>query len=295
MAKKLHFMWTTERGKTRSLSITIRTIKSLSLLTTLLLAGCLGGWWFSAEHVALRTRTMALKDELAGLREQNRTILAAATRQEQEQKALLDTALAELQQRSEVIESILSAVGVEVEIRESRRNAGGPYASQPADSYEHLTFKVDHYLETIQSMPLGSPVAGSVTSLFGRRLDPINGRTAYHSGVDIRNTVGTAIKATAGGVVVNKGYTSGHGNFLVVDHGSQFETRYLHLQKSLVKTGDTVRRGQIIALMGNTGRSTGPHLHYEINYRQRALDPLKFMRIASYIKGGGAESGKAVH
>ena len=295
MAKKLHFMLTSERGKTFSLSITTRTIKSISLVMALVLTGCVAGWGLSVENVALRARTMALKHELTGIKEKNRGILAKAARQELEQKALLDTALAELKQRSEVIESILSAVGVDVEISESRSNAGGPYTRQPEDSFENLTFKVDHYLETIQSVPLGSPVAGVVSSLFGKRQDPINGQAAFHSGVDIRNERGTRVKATADGVVVQRGYTRGHGNFVVVDHGNHFATRYLHLQKSLVKVGEVVKRGQAIALLGNTGRSTGPHLHYEINYQERALNPLKFMHIASVMNERGVSREKAAH
>lgn len=295
MGKKLHFMVTSERGKTRSFAITQRTLKTIICLAVAVASFSAVGWGLSVENVALRARTMAIKNELVAVKEQNRNILAKASHQEREQRALLDTALAELKQRSQVIESILSTVGVDVKIKESRTNTGGPYTRLADDSYENLTFKVDHYLEIIQSVPLGTPVPGTVSSLFGRRLDPINGRAAFHEGVDIRNERGAPIKAPADGVVIKRGYTSGHGNFLVLDHNNHFETRYLHLQKSLVKVGETVKRGEEVALLGNTGRSTGPHLHYEIKYRDRSLNPLKFMSIASYMKRDNQSTEKPAH
>ena len=153
----------------------------------------------------------------------------------------------------------------------------------PSDSFENLTFKVDHYLDTIQSVPLGPPVPGTITSKFGKRIDPINKRMAFHSGIDIRNRRGTKIAAPADGKVVSRGYTRGYGNFLEIDHGGGFHTRYLHMKKSLVKRGEQVKRGQDIGLVGNTGRSTGPHLHYEIKYKDKAIDPIKFVRVAKYL------------
>lgn len=284
MTKKLHFIVTSERGETRTFTLTSRAIKSVLGGAALVVLASAIGWGLSLENVALRARTMAAKSELATVQQQNQAILAKATRQEREQKALLDTALSELRQRTQTIESILSTVGVGVEVKESRANAGGPYRRLADDSIENLTFKVDHYLKTVQSLPLGSPVGGTVSSLFGRRIDPMNGMAAFHEGVDIRNERGTKVKAPASGVVIQSAFDHGHGNFLLLDHGNHFRTRYLHLQKSLVRVGETVKRGEAIALVGNTGRSTGPHLHYEVSYRDRPLDPLKFMRIASYMK-----------
>ncbi|HSR35921.1 MAG TPA: peptidoglycan DD-metalloendopeptidase family protein [Desulfurivibrionaceae bacterium] len=284
MAKKLHFMVTSERGETKTFTLTTRTIKGILAGIGLVVVGSTIGWGLSAENVSLRARTLAARSELASVQQQNQEILAKAARQEREQKALLDTALNELRQRTQTIESILSTVGVGVEIKESRANAGGPYRRLPDDSIENLTFKVDHYLKTVQSLPLGSPVGGAVSSVFGRRIDPVNGLAAFHEGVDIRNERGTKVKAPAAGRVIQCGFDGGHGNFILLDHGNHFRTRYFHLQKSLVRPGDSVKRGEAIGLVGNTGRSTGPHLHYEVSYRDRPLDPLKFMRIASYMK-----------
>lgn len=295
MARKLHFIVTSERGETRTFTLTTRTIKSILSGVALVVLGSAVGWGLSVENVALRAGALAARGELAAVQRQNQAILANAARQEREQKALLDTALSELRQRSQTIESILSTVGVSVNVKESRANAGGPYRSLDDGSIENLTFKVDHYLKTVQSLPLGAPVGGTVSSLFGRRIDPMNGLAAFHEGVDIRDARGTRVKAPAAGTVIQSTFDGGYGNFIVLDHGNHFRTRYLHLQKSLVRPGDSVKRGEVIGLVGNTGRSTGAHLHYEVSYRDRPLDPLKFMRIASYMKEreqGGAGSAR---
>jgi murein DD-endopeptidase MepM/ murein hydrolase activator NlpD len=130
-------------------------------------------------------------------------------------------------------------------------------------------------------VPLGAPVRGTITSRFGGRLDPINGQPAFHSGVDIRNNSGAKITAPGDGVVVANGYDKGHGNFIAINHGNRFQTRYFHLLRDFVKSGDTVTRGQVIGLVGNTGRSTGSHLHYEIRYRDKLIDPVKFIQVNS--------------
>ena len=124
---------------------------------------------------------------------------------------------------------------------------------------------------------------GAITSRFGTRTDPFNQRKAFHEGIDIRNHMGTKIMATADGKVVGSGYSAGFGNYVILDHGNNFRTKFLHLKKRAVRWGEKVSRGQLIGYLGSTGRSTGPHLHYEINYRKKAVDPLKFMRIAKYI------------
>lgn len=295
MAEKLHFIVTSERGETRTFTLTRRTIKQVLVGVVVAVVGSVIGWGLSAENLTLRARSATAQSEVTALQQQNQAILAKAAQQEREQKALLDTALGELRQRTQAIESILSTVGVGVEIKESRANAGGPYRRLPNDSIENLTFKVDHYLKTVQSLPLGSPVmGGTVSSLFGRRIDPMNGLAAFHEGVDIREALGTKVRAPADGVVVQNSFDGGHGNFILLDHGNHFRTRYLHLQKSLVRPGETVKRGEVIGLVGNTGRSTGPHLHYEVSYRDHLLDPLKFMRIASYLKERDRRPGNSV-
>lgn len=284
MDNKLHFIITSERGKTRSFSASKTKVKTFCIVSLVMFVVSVVGINSSYENVSLRVKVAGLQGDLERNRTLTENIQARAAKQEEEHKIYLQHALKELDQRSQVIESILDTVGVDIQIKEeSDNNVGGPYTSLPSDSFENLTFKVDHYLDAIQSVPLGPPVQGTVTSKFGRRVDPINRRTAFHSGIDIRNKRGTEIVAPADGKVVARGYTRGYGNFLEIDHGNTFITRYLHMKKSLVKRGEEVKRGQVIGLVGNTGRSTGPHLHYEIKYKDKSIDPIKFIQIARYL------------
>lgn len=280
MDNNLHLLITSEKGETKAFVISKKLVRNICLATLLLVAGGLAGWMFSMENAALRVNLLALQGKLSSTLALNEEIRARATQQEREQQTLLQNALTELKQRSQLIESIINSIGIKLEVKESSQNAGGPFAALSDDSYENLTVKVDHYLKTISSVPLGPPAAGTVTSTFGGRIDPLNGERAFHSGVDIKNKPGTEIVATADGTVVGCGYNDGFGNYLVIDHGHGFVTRYLHMQKSLVKKDDAVRRGERIGLMGNSGRSTGPHLHYEINYREKAINPMKFLQAA---------------
>lgn len=120
------------------------------------------------------------------------------------------------------------------------------------------------------------PISGGrVSSYFGRRNAPTRGASTYHKGVDWATPVGTAVVASSGGTVTRAGWGSGYGYVVYINHGDGRETRYGHLSKVLVSVGQTVKQGQKIALSGNTGRSTGPHLHFEILINGRAVDPLK--------------------
>ena len=285
---RMHFVVTSEQGSTKCFAIKkIRFKITLSMTLVFLvlfsLAGVTGINSLYENH-ALKSRVDVLAKKFAATSKLNQTIQEQAASKEREQKLRLQTALGELRERSHAIEAILNVVGIDVAVKESRENTGGPYNRLGEDSLEDLTFKVDHYLETIKSVPLGPPVPGVITSRFGRRVDPINEKAAFHSGVDIKNRLGTPIKAPAAGKVVGCGHTRGYGNFVEIDHGNGFMTKYLHMKKVLVGSGEKVKRGQVIGLLGNTGRSTGPHLHYEIHYRDKAINPIKFVRIAKYLK-----------
>ena len=132
----------------------------------------------------------------------------------------------------------------------------------------------------IQGMmvPTRAPVEDSVVgSPFGWRVDPINGQSALHTGLDFQAGQGTPILAAAGGVVVTQEYHPAYGNMIEIDHGNDLITRYAHASKTLVKKGDLIRRGQLIAEVGTTGRSTGPHLHFEVLVNGIPQDPQKFL------------------
>lgn len=127
-------------------------------------------------------------------------------------------------------------------------------------------------------IPTHAPVtSGVVGSRFGWRVDPITGQSALHTGLDFPASVGTDILAAAGGVVVTQQFHPEYGNMIEIDHGNQLVTRYAHTSRTLVKQGDIVRRGQKIAEIGTTGRSTGPHLHFEVLVQGVFQDPQKFL------------------
>lgn len=127
------------------------------------------------------------------------------------------------------------------------------------------------------------PVAnGYLSSTFGYRTDPFNGKQSFHSGIDFTAPIGTAIIAVAPGVVTSASLTHDYGNLIEVNHGEQFETRYAHNKVNLVNVGDVVKKGQIIALVGTTGRSTAPHVHFEVYKNGRVVDPATYLQTASH-------------
>ncbi len=129
----------------------------------------------------------------------------------------------------------------------------------------------------LASAPSIWPVRGWVTSDFSVRLDPYTGERVMHEGIDVAGAVGTPVRAPADGTVVFSGQEGGYGHVLVLDHGYGLKTRYGHLSRTDVKVGEKVKRGQFIAAMGNSGRSTGPHLHYEVRVNGVADNPRKFI------------------
>ena len=126
-------------------------------------------------------------------------------------------------------------------------------------------------------IPSVYPTFGEITSGFGLRIHPILDELEFHSGIDIANQIGTPVYATADGVVRQISYENGYGKRMFITHQDGYETQYAHLYSYQVKEGDSVRKGQIIALMGNTGMSTGPHLHYEVIQNGDKLDPSPFL------------------
>lgn len=128
-------------------------------------------------------------------------------------------------------------------------------------------------------MPSIWPAKGVISSTFGARQDPIYGGGAFHEGLDIANDTGTTIVATAAGTVTYAAYAGGYGNLIEIDHGNGFITKYGHNSALLVQAGMTVKKGQSIALMGSTGKSTGSHVHYEVRVNGVATDPLLFLPI----------------
>ncbi len=195
---------------------------------------------------------------------------------------LMSSAISDLNARSELIESVMDNIGVEIKksASDTPENSGGPYIPVNDPPYDELVKKVDDYLRTIKFMPLGKPVDGEITSKFGKRTDPLNKKKSGHEGVDIRGGHGDKIHTTADGVVVKAFKNGGYGNYVEIDHGNGYRTIYAHMQNYLVKKGESVKRGEIIGQVGSSGRSTGPHLHYEIRLNKKPVNPVKFMKVA---------------
>lgn len=139
---------------------------------------------------------------------------------------------------------------------------------------EYLKEQKDIYLAT----PKGWPVSGRITSGYGERENPLHGGRDFHSGVDISVDPGTAVKATADGVVTFSGRSGGSGNLVVLEHGFGYSTFYAHNSRIIVSVGQKVKRGETIAYSGSTGSSTGPHAHYEIWKEGRHINPMKYIQ-----------------
>jgi len=210
------------------------------------------------------------------------------------------------------IESVLAATGMDKKMlvqkaeaqqkREAARKEkygriengrGGPY--QPAKSTmlkqkdTELYFDLKRLMtlhDIVQSMPINKPLhtAYRVTSGFGTRVDPFRGSLAFHSGMDMAAPFGTKIVASTDGRVTFTGYKGAYGNMVDVEHGFGFVSRYGHLSKILVKTGQFVKKGQAIAVQGSTGRSTGQHLHYEVRYNNKPLNPKNFLKAGENVR-----------
>jgi murein DD-endopeptidase MepM/ murein hydrolase activator NlpD len=173
---------------------------------------------------------------------------------------------------------------------------GGPFVPgldvfERTDQYTDLFTLIESRLlegRLAQLMvPSTAPVDGPVGSGFGFRSDPFSGRAALHTGLDFPADVGTPIQAAAGGMVVSTEPHAAYGNLVEIDHGNGLLTRYAHASKVLVKTGDLVKRGQVVAEVGNSGRSTGPHLHFEVLVEGVPQNPARFL-------AGAAREGKAL-
>lgn len=144
------------------------------------------------------------------------------------------------------------------------------------NTMESILLKESVLKDTLPSLkPVNIPCC---SSRYGWRNDPILGIRKFHEGIDFSAAHGEPIRATASGIVIEAGHAVHYGKHVRIKHGGSFETRYAHASKLLVKKGDLVSKGEVIALVGNTGRSTGPHLHYEIRLKGYSLDPRKYLK-----------------
>jgi len=222
---------------------------------------------------------------------------------ESEQLAHIQSLTADAAERTENIQRILANTGVKVPEKLALTDPdpdtaiGGPYVPpETAAVFENSISELDLALDQFEKvksfarkLPFDNPAPGKqITSLFGNRVDPFFGRLAMHAGIDFRQKTGSDVRATGDGVVINAGPSGGYGIMVEIDHGNGITTRYGHLSKILVRNGDTITEGETIALSGSTGRSTGPHLHYEVRRNGQAVDPMRFLnaglKLETYIE-----------
>jgi murein DD-endopeptidase MepM/ murein hydrolase activator NlpD len=187
----------------------------------------------------------------------------------------------------------------QLEAATPRAAMGGPFVpvklAGDAGPFERQLYQInvtraqmDRLNRTLALVPYRKPVIGEVefTSGFGVRSDPFLGRPAMHTGLDFRAAMGDPVRATANGKVASSGWAGGYGRMVEIDHGNGLSTRYGHLSEISVKVGDTIKIGQVIGAVGSTGRSTGPHLHYETRIEGEAVDPQKFLRAGVRLSAG---------
>jgi murein DD-endopeptidase MepM/ murein hydrolase activator NlpD len=195
------------------------------------------------------------------------------------------------------IHSVLAGLGLKLDPKVPA--SGGPFVPLPlpsqSQSFERALSRATvardyaRKLDTaLLTVPVREPVTGEIdfTSPFGVRMDPFLHVPAMHTGIDFRGTIGEPIHATAAGTVTSAGWSGGYGNMVEVDHGNGLATRYGHMSEIDVRVGQSIRIGQVLGRIGSTGRSTGPHLHYETRVDGEAVDPHKFLAAGPKLFGG---------
>ncbi|MEL0105791.1 MAG: peptidoglycan DD-metalloendopeptidase family protein [Rhodospirillaceae bacterium] len=199
------------------------------------------------------------------------------------------------------MERVIKLSGLKVDklirnLSPKKRGMGGPFIEAkldnlPASRLKKNLVNLDSHLERaahlryiLTRLPLASPMKSFyINSHFGKRRDPITKRWAMHYGIDLDGPIKSSVYAPAPGIVKFSGWKGKYGRLIVIDHGAGIKTRYGHLRKTLVKKGQKVKFRQKIGLLGNSGRSTGAHLHYEIVYNNKPRDPMKFIRAGRYV------------
>jgi len=221
---------------------------------------------------------------------------------ERRQMAALSSAEESIESRVRRMRGVINDLGLDMgqlEAATPRSGVGGPFVpvKLPADAgpFERQLQRINvsrvqmqRLNATLALVPYRKPVIGEVefTSGFGVRSDPFLGRPAMHTGLDFRAATGDPVRVTANGKVASSGWAGGYGRMVEIDHGNGLSTRYGHLSEINVKVGDVVKIGQVIGAVGSTGRSTGPHLHYETRIDGDAVDPQKFLRAGVRLGAG---------
>lgn len=218
-----------------------------------------------------------LSEKMAKLQEFNHKLrIVAGLPEMEETDESLGVGGTALDTREEIEDGLTDFAEQAKAVEESIEDLDEQAALQEENFYELIEFLEERKL-VLLATPSIRPARGWISSGFGYRKDPFTGERHLHRGVDIATRMGTPIIATADGIVVSSKKDRHFGNIIEVDHGNGFCTRYGHNAANFVKKGDRVKRGQVIGTVGNTGRSTGPHVHYEVRLNGVAVNPRKYM------------------
>jgi murein DD-endopeptidase MepM/ murein hydrolase activator NlpD len=256
-----------------------------------------GAWLEAPKSSNARESTSAKEPtRAAGLDAKLTRVEASLDRVDHRQAAALHQLEDEYEGKARRMRGVLIDLGLKREV--PTLATGGPFVplKLPGDNsgFERALARVsiartqaEELTRALVSVPVRRPVSGDIdlTSTFGVRVDPFLHVAAMHTGLDFRGNVGDPIHATAAGKVTNAGWSGGYGKMVEVDHGNGLATRYGHLSEIDVAVGDTIRIGQIVGRLGSTGRSTGPHLHYETRIEGEAVDPQKFLNAGTKLFG----------
>ncbi|NWG25265.1 MAG: peptidoglycan DD-metalloendopeptidase family protein [Pseudorhodoplanes sp.] len=228
-------------------------------------------------------------------------IQSGLERVEQQQMAALTAMEEKLEARVRRMRGVLAELGLEkgkplADGTPLASAVGGPFVpvQREVANFDRQVYKInlartniDRLTRTLASIPIRQPVFGEIdmSSPFGMRMDPFLKGPAIHTGIDMRGDTGDPVRATANGTVTIAGVNGGYGKMIEIDHGNDIATRYGHLSEIDVKVGQSVKLGQIIGKIGSTGRSTGPHLHYETRIDGEAVNPEKYLRAGMRLAG----------
>jgi len=234
-----------------------------------------------AEHAVVVAKLNLMQQQVRDLREKNQ--------EAENQKGLLLGRLAALDTTQRKL-AVASGITRQADISKNVIGQGGPTTGTSMSDIERVTAALENELRQIKdvvdksevklsSTPSGWPVLGYITDGFGIRRNPFGGGSENHAGLDIATNHGTAIQATADGIVIVAGMSGGYGNLVVIDHGYGITSRYGHMSRIDVQVGQRITRGKQIGAVGSTGRSTAPHCHYEIRLHDRPINPLSYLSV----------------
>ena len=286
MARKFYtiFILPHAHARFRKLHVSRNFVLALAVLGTFV-AGTAG----LAPHLFFRSR--ALADHASAVEQENKKL--------REDKSRYEASLADMGEQLAAIEGLASKLADAVGLKDlpSSHPAGGMDLARPGradvfreesvalqkrmeildDSFGRVEEAWGERLKVLASTPSLAPLSGFFSDGYGWRRDPIDGSREFHKGVDIVAPTGTPVRAAADGLVTASGRMAGYGAMIQLSHGYGLASRYGHLSKILVAPGTRVKRGEVIGLVGSTGRSTGPHLHYEVLRSGNQVDPRKYL------------------